>query len=77
MDLYRTLATERPELAERVVFVTGDLVDPETARFLEATRARALFKPMNLEEVRRAVAETLGSPASRTPRERPTPPSTA
>jgi two-component system NtrC family sensor kinase len=64
MDLYRKLLTRRPEMKSRVLFITGDLIDRETTRFLRETGARALAKPLQVQDVAGAVQGMLGSPRS-------------
>ena len=56
---YRELERRHPELARRVIFVTGDALDAENRRFLERTRASALLKPFDLAQVRSAVQKVL------------------
>jgi PAS domain S-box-containing protein len=59
--LYERAAAERPELIRRFVFATGDLVRQETLRFLEGLPNRVLVKPLDVESVRRVLAQALGS----------------
>ncbi len=59
MDLYRTLCSERPGMAENVVFISGDLMNEETARFLAEVNARTLAKPLEIPEFVQAVEEAL------------------
>jgi two-component system NtrC family sensor kinase len=54
--LYRAVARAHPELARRFVFVTGDTLDPATARFLEETKLPSLAKPFDADVMRRALA---------------------
>lgn len=56
---YRELQQQHPELADRVVFVTGDVLGRETAAFLERTRVMHLTKPFDIKQVRRVVAEVM------------------
>ncbi|EEF62434.1 hybrid sensor histidine kinase/response regulator [Pedosphaera parvula] len=49
----------KPELARRIIFVTGDVVNTETKAFLESTGNPHLAKPFNLSNVSRAVAEVI------------------
>jgi CheY-like chemotaxis protein len=60
MQFYRTIAAARPELARRVIFVTGDVVGAEAERFLEETGCRWLAKPFRLADLLRAAREVLG-----------------
>jgi two-component system NtrC family sensor kinase len=49
IQLHDHLARVRPALLRRVLFITGDVLSPETAAFLQRTRARWLMKPLNLD----------------------------
>ena len=59
MMLYRAIAATTPALARRVIFVTGDVAGPETARFLEESGCRWLAKPFRLGDLLRSVREAL------------------
>ncbi len=59
MDLYRNLLSVRPEMARRVLFMTGDLMDREVARFLTETGAPTLYKPLDIGRIETAVQEML------------------
>jgi CheY-like chemotaxis protein len=56
---YRELQRRHPELLDRVVFVTGDILGRETAAFLEHARVAHLTKPFDIKQVRRVVSEVL------------------
>ncbi len=58
-SLYRELARDYPELSRRVIFITGDTLNPATMTFLEQTGAPSLDKPFLLHEVRRVVQQAL------------------
>ena len=53
--------SQRPELLPRIVFATGDVLRQETTRFLEGIPNLILLKPLDLGNVRRALADALGS----------------
>jgi len=59
ITLYRAIAAATPELAGRVIFVTGDVAGTDAERFLEESGCRWLAKPFRLSELLRAVRETL------------------
>ncbi|MFQ5524595.1 MAG: ATP-binding protein, partial [Acidimicrobiia bacterium] len=59
--LYRELERCHPGLRERVIFITGDELGPETREFLEVTRAPRLGKPFDRQDVRRAIEWVLGA----------------
>jgi len=51
-DVFRALQGMRPELTNRVLFATGDVVSPGTREFLSSTGARVLYKPFSLDDLR-------------------------
>lgn len=59
MTFFRRASAERPQLARRVVFVTGDVAGTETERFLEESGCRWLPKPFRLKDLVRVAKETL------------------
>jgi two-component system NtrC family sensor kinase len=58
--LYYELRAENPELARRMVFVTGDVMSSETRQFLDETCLRYLEKPFTIAEFRAVVQGVLG-----------------
>ena len=50
-DVYWWLVRHRPALAGRLVFLSGDTVDPEMAAFLEKCGRPVLGKPFDLYEL--------------------------
>ena len=50
--LHRELAASSPELARRMVFVTGDVLTPETATFLARTSLPVIEKPIDPYDLR-------------------------
>jgi len=63
IDLYRRIVSSQPELAGKVIFITGDLMDRDTIEFLAGVRAKTLPKPLDIDAVLDAVAESLASEA--------------
>ncbi len=63
MALYEEICTRRPELRERVIFITGDTVDPKLQEFLAGTGLITLAKPLDIHQIPRIVEEV----ASRSP----------
>lgn len=53
MDLHAAWQTERPELAERMVFMTGGAFSDVSRRFLAAMTSRTIAKPFHPEQLRR------------------------
>jgi len=58
-DLYKWIKEQRPHLADRMIFVTGDTVSLETRSFFEDNRNRYLAKPFKIEEVKEVIQQTL------------------
>jgi CheY-like chemotaxis protein len=61
--LYYELRVIRPELTRRMMFVTGDMMSPETRRFLDETALRCLEKPFTMAEFRAVLQEVRGNAA--------------
>ena len=57
--LYEGLARQDPRLRERLVFISGDTLTPDTRRFLESTGAPIVDKPFDAAHVRRVVQAVL------------------
>ncbi|HZN02001.1 MAG TPA: hybrid sensor histidine kinase/response regulator [Candidatus Polarisedimenticolia bacterium] len=58
-DLYRWARVERPGLASRFVFVTGDTMSESALAFLEATGRRCVQKPFSVEGYLDVLRDTL------------------
>jgi len=67
-ELYRKVLALRPEMKGRIVFMSGDLIDEGTARFLDETGAPAVAKPVEIAELLETVARILERSAARIPR---------
>jgi two-component system NtrC family sensor kinase len=61
MDLYRRLASLRPELAGRFVVVTGDDLSGTVRAFLDETDVPVIEKPFGPADVRRVMRAQFGS----------------
>jgi two-component system NtrC family sensor kinase len=59
LAFYREVAATLPQLARRIIFVTGDVAGSEAERFLEETGCRWLAKPFRLRELVKTARETL------------------
>src|SRR5688572_16248856 len=59
MRFYQELATTHPDLARRVIFVTGDVAGTEAERFLQDSGCRWLAKPFRLGDLLRTAREIL------------------
>jgi signal transduction histidine kinase/CheY-like chemotaxis protein len=59
--LYGEIERLHPELARRVVFVTGDTLSPTTAAFIRGIGAPVVGKPFEIEDLVRTVNRVLGA----------------
>ena len=59
-DVHAWLAKHRPELAERIVFITGDIANEETVATLRRTGAPCVEKPFRVHQFISVVEKTMG-----------------
>lgn len=59
-DVHAWLATNRPELASRMLFITGDTVNEETATALERTGVPFIEKPFRIQQLLEAIENAMG-----------------
>jgi CheY-like chemotaxis protein len=62
--LWRELSATRPDLAARMLFLTGDTLSGTARAFLHEANAPVLDKPLDLGELRRRVGELAGIAAA-------------
>lgn len=63
--LYREVERRHPDLARQFIFLTGDIMSPETLQFLAQTAVPCLSKPFTLEMVREVVQRALTASTQR------------
>jgi DNA-binding response OmpR family regulator len=61
-DLHDWLRRHRPELASRIVFITGDTASAETIKLLQQDGTPCVEKPFRVRELMDAVEKTIGKP---------------
>lgn len=61
-DVYEWIARHRPELASRLVFITGDIAHEDTVATLEKTGAPCVEKPFRVQQFISVVERTIGKP---------------
>jgi CheY-like chemotaxis protein len=61
VDFYHTIKTANPTLAERIVFLTGGAFSDAAEAFLETCANLVVLKPFKVLELRRVVADYVGS----------------
>ncbi len=59
-DVHAWLSLYRPELASRLVFITGDIANEETAATLHKTGAPCVEKPFRVQQFISVVEKTMG-----------------
>jgi len=59
-EVYRWLAQFQPELARRMLFITGDTVNPRTLQALQTTGVPFIEKPFRAKELVRMVRQVIG-----------------
>jgi len=61
-DVHAWIATNRPEMIARLIFITGDIVNEETAATLRRTGAPCVEKPFRVLQLMSAVEKHFGNP---------------
>jgi DNA-binding NtrC family response regulator len=59
-QVHAWIADHRPELATKVVFITGDIANEETVATLQKTGAPCLEKPFRVQQFISIVEKTMG-----------------
>lgn len=62
-EVHAFLKAAHPELAERIVFMTGGIFQPEARSFLACVTNECVQKPFTVEELSRAVSRVLPAPS--------------
>jgi CheY-like chemotaxis protein len=62
IELHSELVRRSPELARRVVFMTGGAFTPRARAFLQAVPNRCVEKPLDLETIDDLIRERLAAP---------------
>ena len=60
-DVHGWLTVHRPELAGRILFITGDTVNQETLNLLKKTGAPCIEKPFRVSQLMATLTHLLGS----------------
>jgi DNA-binding NtrC family response regulator len=59
-QVYAWIAAHRPQLASKLVFITGDIANEETATTLRLTGAPCVEKPFRVQQFITVVEKTMG-----------------
>ncbi|UCH50933.1 MAG: PAS domain S-box protein [Chloroflexota bacterium] len=63
IDLYRHFQKESPSIADKVVFITGDVMGPSTMDFLSKTKVPYIIKPFDAKQLKTEVNRVLSGGA--------------
>jgi DNA-binding NtrC family response regulator len=63
-QVYAWIAAHRPQLASKLVFITGDIANEETAATLRRTGAPCVEKPFRVQQFIAVVEKTMGKAVS-------------
>jgi CheY-like chemotaxis protein len=61
-DVHAWISRNRPELVSRLVFITGDIANEDTAATLQRTGAPCVEKPFGVQQFISVVEQTMGKP---------------
>jgi len=61
-DVHDWLMRHRPELASRIIFITGDTASAETVALLARNGTPCVEKPFRIHQLMEAVEKTIGKP---------------
>jgi two-component system NtrC family sensor kinase len=61
-DVHAWLAKNRPKLVSKLIFITGDIVNEETAKTLAKTGAPCVEKPFRIQQLMDVVKKVMGTP---------------
>ena len=59
-QVHAWIAKNRPDLAQRIVFITGDIANEETVATLRETGAPCVEKPFRVQQFIEVIAQTMG-----------------
>jgi CheY-like chemotaxis protein len=59
-DVYDWIISHRPQLASRLVFITGDIANEDTAETLRRTGTPCVEKPFRVQQFISVVEQTMG-----------------
>lgn len=59
-DVHSWLKQNRPDLASKLLFITGDIVNEETSQILQSTGVPCIEKPFRVMELLAAIKKVMG-----------------
>jgi DNA-binding NtrC family response regulator len=61
-DVYRWISEHRPDLTSRLLFITGDVANEETATILQRTGIPCVEKPFRVQQFISVIEKIMGKP---------------
>ncbi len=61
-DVHDWITANRPELVSRLVFITGDIANEDTASTLQRTGVPCVEKPFRVQQFISVIEQTMGKP---------------
>jgi CheY-like chemotaxis protein len=61
-DVHDWITQHRPELLSRLVFITGDIANEDTASTLQRTKVPCVEKPFRVQQFISVIEQTMGKP---------------
>jgi CheY-like chemotaxis protein len=61
IQLYEILKKRKPRMTEKIIFISGDIINRDTIRFLKSCGCMYLGKPFKIESLRKSVSSLLRS----------------
>jgi CheY-like chemotaxis protein len=61
-DVHDWITLHRPDLASRLVFITGDIANEDTAATLQRTGVPCVEKPFRVQQFISVIEQTMGKP---------------
>ena len=58
-ELYQYIVDEVPDMADKIIFTTGDVMAGSLQPFIEKTKRPFLLKPFSPSDLRKIIKETL------------------
>ncbi len=62
MTFYQKLKEGNSSYLSKIIFTTGDMVNPDTQEFLKSIKNPVLSKPFNLENIQKSIQQLFNSP---------------
>jgi CheY-like chemotaxis protein len=61
IDVYRRIIDINPSLKQKIIVVTGDVLERDTSRFIEETGVACINKPVNVDQLKKNLSRVLAA----------------